>query len=184
MKRKKPLVARPAVEKVLKKTKRADAVVVVPTVPAAPREIYKFEGGFCVMGLVSIRSIITRYSKDLGKESWLVFWMLCGYVSLKGNKVVVNQAELGRQMGLTRQNVHIAIKQLVEVGLILEGPKEKQNRTYSLNPEVVFRGGAKDHAKEIEKYRKKRTKARMKVLQGGKAEKPSAELASDPEEKL
>jgi DNA-binding transcriptional ArsR family regulator len=168
MKRKKPLIVKSAAGKVLKKMKRPDAVVVVPTVPAAPRDKYKFEGGFCVMGLISIRSIITRYSKDLGKESWLVFWMLCGYVSLQGNRVVLNQAELGRQMGLTRQNVHIAIKQLLEVGLILEGPKEKRSRTYSLNPEVVFRGSAKDHAREIDKYRKKRTKARMKLVEGGK----------------
>lgn len=123
------------------------------------------------MGLVSIRSLITRYSKDLSKESWLIFWMLCGHVSLQGNKVVVNQAEVGRLMGLPRQSVQRAIKQLLEVGLILEGPKEKRSRTYSLNPEVVFRGSAKDHEREIEKYRKKRTKARMKVLEGGKVEK-------------
>jgi len=123
-------------------------------------------------GKVPIRSIIVRYSKDLGKESWLVFWLLCSELSHGKNKVVVNQAELGRLMGLTRQNVQRAIKQLMEVGLILEGPKEKQSRTYSLNPELVFRGSAKDHTKEIAKYRKKRTKARMKLLEGGKSEKP------------
>ena len=126
------------------------------------------------MGTVSIKSIITRYSKDLGKESWLVFMMLCAGLNLRENKVVVNQAEMGRQMGLTRQHVQRAIKQLLEVGLILEGPKEKRSRTYSLNPDVVFRGSAKDHAKEIAKYRKK-TKARMKVLEGGKSEKPPEE---------
>ena len=168
MKRKKPLVVRPAAKKVLKNTKRADSV---GAVPVAAREIYKFEGGFFVMGTVSIKSIITRYSKDLGKESWLVFMMLCAELNLRENKVVVNQAEMGRQMGLTRQNVHIALKQLLEVGLILEGPKEKRSRTYSLNPEVVFRGSAKEHAKEVAKYRKKKTKARMKVLEGGKSEK-------------
>ena len=164
MKPKKPLIARTAAKKSLKKTKRVDAVVYVA------KETYKFDGGFCVMGIVSIQSIIARYSKDLGKESWLVFWLLCGHVSLGGNKVVVNQAEVGRLMGLTRQNVQRAIKQLIEIGLILEGPKEKQSRTYSLNPEVVFRGSAKDHAREIEKYRKKRTKARMKLVEGGKLE--------------
>jgi predicted transcriptional regulator len=170
MKRKKPLVVRSAAKKVLKKTKQADTVGAVPVVP---REIFKFEGGFFVMGTVSIKSIITRYSKDLGKESWLVFMMLCASLDLRENKVVVNQAEMGRSVGLTRQNVQRAIKQLLEVGLILEGPKEKQSRSYSLNPDVVFRGSAKDHAKEIAKYRKKKTKARMKVLEGGKkAEKP------------
>jgi DNA-binding transcriptional ArsR family regulator len=166
---KKPLVVRSAAKKVIKKTKQADTV---GAVPVAPREIFKFEGGFFVMGTVSIKSIITRYSKDLGKESWLVFMMLCASLDLRENKVVVNQAEMGRLVGLTRQNVQRAIKQLLEVGLILEGPKEKQSRTYSLNPDVVFRGSAKDHAKEIAKYRKKKTKARMKVLEGGKSEKP------------
>jgi DNA-binding IclR family transcriptional regulator len=117
--------------------------------------------------------MVVRYSKDLGKESWLVFLVLCTRLDLRENKVVVNQAELGRLMGLTRQNVHVAIKQLLAVGLIFEGPKEKQSRTYSLSPEIVFRGSAKDHAREIEKHRKKRTKARMKVLEGGKSEKPT-----------
>jgi DNA-binding transcriptional ArsR family regulator len=167
MNRKKPLAARAAAKKTLKKTKQADT----RDVSAAPREKYKFEGGFFVMGLVSIQSIITRYSKDLGKESWLVFWMLCAQLDLRENRVVVNQAEMGRRMGLSRQHVQRGIKQLLEVGLILEGPKEKRSRTYGLNPEVVFRGSAKDHAREIDKYRKKRTKARMKVLEGGKSEK-------------
>jgi DNA-binding transcriptional ArsR family regulator len=168
MKRKKPLVVRSAAKKVVKKMKRADAVATVPTAPAAPREKYKFEGGFAVMGQVSMEEIVARYSKDLGKESWLVFLMLCARLDLRNNRVIVNQAELGRRMGLTRQNVHVALKQLLEIGLILEGPKEKQSRTYSLNPEVVFRGSAKDHEREIEKYRKKRTKARMKLVEGGK----------------
>jgi DNA-binding transcriptional ArsR family regulator len=169
MNRKKPLVVRSAAKKVLKKTKQADTV---GAVPVAPREIFNFEGWFFVMGTVSMKSIITRYSKDLGKESWLVFMMLCASLDLRENKVVVNQAGLGRQIGLSRQHVQRAIKQLMEVGLILEGPKEKRSRTYSLNPDVVFRGSAKDHAKEIAKYRKKKTKARMKVLEGGKSEKP------------
>lgn len=106
-----------------------------------------------------------------------MFWVLCAELSLGKNKVVVNQAEIGRRLGLVRQNIQRAIKQLLEVGLLLEGPKEKQSRTYSLSPEIVFRGSAKDHAKEIAKYRKKKTKARMKVLEGGKSEK----LPDDPQ---
>jgi hypothetical protein len=163
------LAVRPAATKVLKKTKQADTV---GAVPVTKREIYKFEGGFFVMGIVSTQLILARYWKDLSKESWLVFWVLCAELSLGKNEVVVNQAQMGRRMGFSRQHVHTALKQLLEVGLILEGPKEKRSRTYSLNPDVVFRGSAKDHAKEIAKYRKKKTKARMKVLEGGKAEKP------------
>jgi len=129
------------------------------------------------MGRMSLEELVVRYSKDLGKESWLVFLVLYSRLGLRENKVVVNQAEIGRLMGLARQSVHTAIKQLLEVGLLLEGPKEKQSRTYSLSPEIVFRGSAKDHAKEIAKYRKKKTKARMKVLEGGKSEK----LPDDPQ---
>jgi DNA-binding transcriptional ArsR family regulator len=117
---------------------------------------------------MSLEDMGVRYTKDLGKESWLVFIVLCARLDLRENKVVVNQAALGRQIGLSRQHVQRAIKQLLEAGLILEGPKEKRSRTYSLSPEIVFRGSAKDHAKEIAKYRKKKTKARMKLLEGGK----------------
>jgi hypothetical protein len=167
LKRKKPLIIRPAAKKVLKKIKRADT----EAVSAAPKERYLFKGGFVVMGQMSLH-VIVRYSKDLGKESWLVFMMLCARLDLRENKVVVNQAKMGREMGFSRQHIQRALKQLLETELIFEGPKEKQSRTYSLSPEIVFRGSAKDHAKEIAKYRKRKTKARMKLLEGGKSEKP------------
>ena len=165
MKQKNHLVERVAAKKRPKKMKRADT----EGFSVVPKYKYLFEGGFYVMGRLSMEEMVVRYSRNLGKESWLVFFLLCARLDLRENKVVVNQAEIGRLMGLTRQNVHIAIKQLIEVELILEGPKEKQSRTYSMSPEIVFRGSAKDHAKEIDKFRKKKTKARMKVLEGGKS---------------
>jgi DNA-binding transcriptional ArsR family regulator len=170
MKQKKPLAVRSTAKKVRKKTSRAETSG--PALAVLSKK-FLFEGGFVVMGRMSLEQMVVRYSRDLGKESWLVFMMLCARLDLRENKVVVNQAELGRLMGLTRQNVHVALKQLIEAELIFEGPKEKQSRTYSLSPEIVFRGSAEDHAREIEKHRKKRTKARMKVLDGGKSEKPT-----------
>ena len=167
MKRKNPLAERSAAKKRPKKPVRDDSRGVVPTFL---KETYKFDGGFFVMGRMSLQDVIVRYSKELGKESWLVFMMLCAQLDLRENKVVVNQAELGRAIGLSRQHVQRAIKQLLGTGLVFEGPKEKQSRTYSLSPEIVYRGSAKDHAKEIEKYRKRKTKARMKLLDGGKSE--------------
>jgi DNA-binding transcriptional ArsR family regulator len=167
MKRKNPLAVKSAAKKRRKKIGRTDT----SGLGLDLSKRFLFEGGFIVMGRMSLEQVVVRYSKDLGKESWLVFLMLCTRLDLRENKVVVNQAELGRLMGLSRQHVQRAIKQLLDVELIFEGPKEKQSRTYSLSPEIVYRGNAKDHEREIEKYRKKRTKARMKVLEGGKSEK-------------
>jgi Firmicute plasmid replication protein (RepL) len=166
MNRKNPLAERPAAKKRPKKLVRVDTKVGVPAVPR--EKIYKFEGGFCIMGLLSLEQVLVRYSRDLSKESWLMFLLLCTRLDLRENKVVVNQAEIGRLMGLPRQSVQRAIKQLIEVELIFEGPKEKRSRTYSLSPEIVFRGSAKDHAKELAKYRKRKAKARMKLVDGGK----------------
>lgn len=82
------------------------------------------------------------------------------------NRLLINQAAIARELGMHRQHVQRSIKQLVELGAILEGPKVGQNRSYQLNPNLAWKGSAANHRK-----------ARMKaakitgVIEGGKSEK-------------
>jgi hypothetical protein len=111
--------------------------------------------------------------KELGEEGLAVFLALVGHLDFE-NRLVLNQAELGRKFGILRQNVQRSIKRLMGMGVLLEGPKSGQNRTYQLNPALCWKGSAKNHHEALSEQRKKKMKA-------GKAKEKEAKTA--PEEK-
>ena len=59
--------------------------------------------------------------------------------------MVVNQAELAKELGMHRQHVQRSIKRLIALGVILEGPKIGISRSYRLNPEFGWKGSARNH---------------------------------------
>jgi predicted transcriptional regulator len=75
------------------------------------------------------------------------------------NYILLNQAEIASEMGMHRQNVQRAIKNLIALGVIVEGPKFKQNRTYQLNPQLVWKGSGENHKKALKKQQEERMKA-------------------------
>jgi biotin operon repressor len=101
---------------------------------------------------------VAEQRKLLGEEGLAVLFMLLARLDFE-NALLVNQAELGRKLGMHRQSVQQAIKKLMGVGVLLEGPKIGQNRSYKLNPEFGWKGSATNHKKTLEKQRKERMKA-------------------------
>lgn len=94
------------------------------------------------------------------------------------NHILINQAEIANEMGMLRQNVQRSLKRLLGIGVIIEGPKVKQNRTYRLNPEFGWKGSGANHKKELEAHRTKGEKGKEEaflysVLPGGKSEDPA-----------
>lgn len=88
------------------------------------------------------------------------------------NRLLINQAAIARELGMHRQHVQRSIKQLLELGALLEGPKIGQNRSYQLNPNLAWKGSATNHRKALETVKKTRMKtARIKgVIKGGKVD--------------
>ena len=123
----------------------------------APRRENGFTGGWMALAL-NIGEIVAQYRKELGEEGLAVLWMLTSKLDFE-NRLLLNQAEIGRKISMLRQNVQKAIKKLMVVGILLEGPKVGQNRSYQLNPEFGWRGSAENHKKALEKQRKQRMKA-------------------------
>lgn len=61
-----------------------------------------------------------------------------------GNYVFVNQAEVGRKLRIARTHVSSAIKRLLKLGIILQGPKSGRSNTYMVNPAFCFSGSLKN----------------------------------------
>lgn len=58
-----------------------------------------------------------------------------------GNFVHFNQSEAGRVLGIDQAHISRSVKKLVDMGIVLEGPKAGKFHTYQLNPALAFSGG-------------------------------------------
>jgi len=135
-----------------------------------PRRANGFTGGWMATAQQAAM-MVAQHRKELGEEGLAVLWMLVAKLDFE-NHLLLNQAELGRELGMHRQSVQQAIKKLMGLGILLEGPKVGQSRSYRLNPEFGWKGSAKNHQKALDDQRKKRMKAARitGVLEGTRSE--------------
>lgn len=75
------------------------------------------------------------------------------------NLLVVNQADVARDLDMKRENVNLAIKRLIAAGALLEGPRIGVSRSYRLNPQFGWKGSAKGHVIALKDYRRERAAA-------------------------
>lgn len=65
------------------------------------------------------------------------------------NLLLVNQTDMGRKLGMKQPNVARSLKILLKKNLLIEGPKTGRSKTYRLNPNVGWKGTAKNHVKHL-----------------------------------
>ena len=70
------------------------------------------------------------------------------------NLLVVNQADIARDLNMRREHVNHAIKRLITAGALLEGPRIGVSRSYRLNPKFGWKGSAKGHVIALSDYRR------------------------------
>jgi hypothetical protein len=100
---------------------------------------------------------------DMGVEAWRVFAHLVGVLDFE-NWINLNQTAAAEQMGMKRPNYARGLRKLLEVGVVLPGPKVGRNATFRLNPQFGWKGSAKGHNEALAE----RMKARgMSVVKGG-----------------
>jgi DNA-binding transcriptional ArsR family regulator len=116
-----------------------------------------FTEGWLAVAQLGLDTIAER-RKELGEEGLAVFMAILARVDF-GNDFLLNQSKLGRKLGMHRQSVQKAIKRLIVMGILLEGEKEGQSRIYQLNPNIGWKGSAKNHHKALADQRKARMKA-------------------------
>ena len=109
-----------------------------------------------------------------------MFAKLLGRIDFE-NLMVVNQAELAKELGMHRQHVQRSIKRLIALGVILEGPKIGISRSYRLNPEFGWKGSARNHVIALDQERKKRmANAGIKGRDRGRPASPAGSPRARP----
>lgn len=98
-----------------------------------------------------------KMEKPLTQTEYRVRDWLLGTIGI-GNFVYVNQSEVARELRLTRANVCNAIKRLISLQILIQGPKSGKNNTYMVSPAFCFAGNI---GKGIQQ--------RKEIIQQGKA---------------
>ena len=80
-----------------------------------------------------------QMEKPLTQTEYRVRDYLMGTIGL-GNFVYVNQAEVARKLNVRRASVCEAIKRLISLQILLQGPKSGKSNAYMVNPAFCFAG--------------------------------------------
>lgn len=143
----------------------------------------RVKNGFTEGWSAMARGVGTLFAKNrtfLGQEGLALIFLLLDKLEFE-NHLTINQAAIGRELGMHRQHVQRSLKRLMELGALIEGPKLGQNRTYRLNPNFAWRGSAENHLKALAEYREQRMLAAniSEVLEGGKVDAPGLESVAE-----
>ncbi|MCU4295776.1 helix-turn-helix domain-containing protein [Brevibacterium permense] len=119
-----------------------------------PKQKSSFERHF-TMNQAALKIIAT----ELNHEQTKVLMMLLADLDYE-NYILVAQIDIAESLGMKKPNVSKAVKNLIEFGIILEGPKIGRSKTYRLNPQFGWKGTVSNHKKAL--------KNGLSVIQGGK----------------
>ena len=78
--------------------------------------------------------------KPLTQTEYRVRDWIMGTIGI-GNYVHVNQAEMAKRLRIERATASRAIKRLIELGILMQGPRSGKSNTYMVNPAFCFSGG-------------------------------------------
>lgn len=96
---------------------------------------------------------INQFRKQLGAEGLAVFNALLYRLDFE-NYILINQADICKELEMKPPNVSRAVRRLEEFGFIKRGPKSGKSSTFRLHPEVAWKGKPKAHHTAREEARK------------------------------
>ncbi|RVR63714.1 hypothetical protein EOL30_28795, partial [Citrobacter freundii] len=76
------------------------------------------------------------------------------------NYIQLAQIHIAEALRMQKTHVSRAIKNMIEFGIIIEGPKIGRSKTYRLNPQFGWKGTVSNHKKAL--------KNGLSIIQGGK----------------
>ena len=98
--------------------------------------------------------------KDFKGETLRVLLFLMSRLDFQ-NLIEISKIEISKELDIHRVNVSKAFKQLIDKGIIIEGPKVGRSFAYKLNPDYGWKGKVKnlnEYRKELEEQEKLSTK--------------------------
>lgn len=81
------------------------------------------------------------------------------------NLIQANQSEIARELEMDPAQVNRAVKRLVDLGALVEGPRIGVSRSYRLNPSFGWKGSARNHRQALQDRMRA---AGVSVVKGGK----------------
>ncbi len=78
------------------------------------------------------------------------------------NYIQVAQMDIAEALNMQKTNVSRAVKNLLEFGIVIEGPKIGRSKTYRLNPQFGWKGTVTNHKRAL--------KNGLSVINGGKCD--------------
>lgn len=129
-------------------------------------------GGFVAVIRPKQKSTFTRHltmnqdalkiiATELNHDQMRVLMMLLAELDYE-NDIQIAQIEIAESIGMQKQNVSRAIKNLLGLGVILNGPKIGRSHSYRLNPQFGWKGTVSNHKKAIANG--------LSVIQGGRVD--------------
>ena len=109
----------------------------------------------------------------LNGELWSVLATMIGRMDFN-NYIRINQTALAKELHMKQSQVSRAIKKLLELDVICEGPRAGLCKTYMLNPNVGIKGKQKQQ-KIIDYAEKKRARELEKDNEASKDSEPQAD---------
>ncbi|NDW60060.1 hypothetical protein G0P98_26660 [Yangia sp. PrR004] len=100
----------------------------------------------------SALAFLAKHRKEIGEEGFAVFCTVASRLDYE-NFIQINQAALARDMDMKPSNFSRAMKRLVDLEIIIKGPRVGVSQTYRLNPSVGWKGSAKNHVSALAEAR-------------------------------
>lgn len=97
-------------------------------------------------------------ANDLNHDQTRVFLAFLSYLDYE-NFIQVPQVEIAERLSMKKQNVNRAIRALVSLGLIIDGPKIGRSKSFRLNPNYGWKGSVSNHKRAL--------KHGLSVIEGG-----------------
>lgn len=97
--------------------------------------------------MILFQDAMTFVAKErLSGESLTVFVYVLGSLGFDNEWHVLNQREVGEVLGMPRQNVNRALRNLTSRQILTKGCRLGKGHAYSLNPNLGWKGNFKKHA--------------------------------------
>lgn len=109
----------------------------------SPRRRNGFVEGWAAVALNPAK-VIAQHKRELGEDGLALAWVLVSSLDYE-NFISLRQTEIAKVLGMHKQNVGRAMQKLIDLNMVIPGPKVGRTRTFRLNPHFGWRGSAKSH---------------------------------------
>lgn len=89
--------------------------------------------------------------KDVGEQALRVFLYLNARIDFE-NLIQVPQIEISEALKMDKTNVNKAMKKLIDLGIVLRGPRIGRSSTYRLNPMAGWKGKVHNLNKALDRH--------------------------------